>query len=158
MPGEWRNNTSKEYRGHRLSFVLAQAVRDYASYELVDCVDGDFSKLPPLQELVRWSYRPGGDEPRLQVLAKPGAKEKFNNNLWPGWWSSDTLFREYGEALLSECEARAAKEGAAFIDCVDGDFSKLPTVPVKPEPEEEEIPFEDDDDTEDDDGHGDDED
>lgn len=154
LPEGWERELSKEYRKHRLGYILQQSVRDYPDFTLVDCSDGDLSKLPPLEVLTLWTYRPDGrseGDKKMFVLVRPGAK--LEGKVYPGWWSSGTHLREYGAALVSEIEAKAAKAESLFFDCTDGDFSRLPTPPVvqEPEPDEDDQDYDDDQEDPDDD-------
>lgn len=150
LPEAWRSNCHKEYRGHRLGFILERCGRDYRNYTLVDCTDEDWSKLPNLEQLVLWKYRPDSrvQESKFWVLGKREMEIPSKNEYF-GWWNYEEYFRLNDGALRRELIAAAAKAGAALFDCTDGAFEILPQ-PVQPEPEEEEG-WEDTDD-----GHGDD--
>lgn len=150
VPEAWRHECHKEYRGHRLGHILEQSGREYRRFTLVDCSDGDWSNLPPLEPMTVWKYRPANaeHEDRFWVIVRQGV-EIPNKKEYPGWWNYDQHFRVNNGAFWEEQVEAAHKAGAGLFDCTDGAFDFLPQ-PVKPGPEEErEEAWED---TDDDDG------
>lgn len=136
MPEPWERECRKEYRGHRLGHILAASAREYPRFTVVDCTDGDWGDLPPLEPLTVWKYRPVDEkkEKRFWVLVKRGVD--FNRKDYAGWWNYDEYFRVDSAAFWVEQAEQAARDGATLFPCTDGVFDTLPQ-PVKPEPKEE---------------------
>lgn len=133
----WRTCRT-EFTEHRLSFVVRKVNEEYPHYVVIDCTDGDFSKLPPLESFEVWRYstRVRDTTPQMWVLVKDGAippaKEEY-----PGYWNMTSYFRLYDEDFVAELAAKAKKDKSLFFDCASGDFSQVPQPPVvEPEPEE----------------------
>lgn len=130
LPGAWAN-VRVRCEKHRLSYVRALAGREWGHYRLVDCSDGDFSKLPPVDHF-EWHHN---QDLKMYVLVRDDV-EIPDHNRYPGWWRGNLTLALH-ETIAAELAAKAAAEGASFFDCADGDFSKLPAPPA-PKPAEDE--------------------
>jgi uncharacterized protein YbdZ (MbtH family) len=140
LPGGWRE-VHTAHKGHRLAYIQRNAPYEMGKYNLIDATAGDLTQLPPLR--VFRVFR--GSQDKLWILKNED--DPFTPEQYEGYFSSTQYVRLYNERFLAELRAKAEAAGAAFFDCTDGDFGKLP----QPSKAEEWDAVRDDDEVEDDD-------
>ena len=141
LPGAWAGARVRCEK-HRLSYVRMQAKSEWGHYHLVDCSDGDFTRLP-LVDNFTWHHN---QDLKMYILVRDEI-EVPNLGRYPGWWRGNTALA-LPLTIAAELRAKALAEGATFFDCTDGDFSKLPPPPKAPEIEADD-PYDEDPDDED---------
>lgn len=141
---DWLAFWSMNFFDRRLETVLDLFATDYQTqYDLVDCRNGDLSKLPDLQRFKILTVEAGDDYRYLLLLNQTS----YSGNLpgrWNKYWPTINSIRVY-ESLRDELQNRAQREGYQFIDCTDDDLTKLPDLPQK-EPDHDLYDYEDEED------------
>lgn len=122
LPEPWDEGTSLRYHGRRLPVIRAKVVERYPDYIIIDCSDGDYSRLSVV-ELGRFLLFTNRER-KLAVLTPSG----LDRGALPGdGWSYPDHHVRRKVSLLAHLRNGDSLPNYHLIDCTDGDLSRIPT-------------------------------
>lgn len=122
LPFAWIHATPT-FIGHRLEFIRGKLA--HTDWPVIDCSDGDLSKLPQIESYHLYRNHPIG------VLVWTTDKHDIPSDIrarYPGYFQMVTK-RLSKSDILAAIDALARENNYDIIDCRDGDWSKLPPPP-----------------------------
>ncbi len=117
LPDPWQR-VSDYMAGHRIDYIRAKAPEEFQGFTIIDCADGDLSRLPRLEYV--WLHT--NNQPKLGVLSSDAVK--FPDELKKqanSWWNSTSRIG----LPESNLEWAAKNAEPTLLDCRDGDFERV---------------------------------
>lgn len=132
LPGEWGQIYSP-WTKRRLETLKNLCAKKYSSHTIVDFSHGDFSELPEVGgfriHIVDNSSRTND---RYILLLNDHISPELPDS-WSGWWVNRETHYRFEQSLVDELTIRAEEKNFVFINCLDGDLSKIPEINLKQE-------------------------
>lgn len=118
LPGVW-DDLRTAFAGFPYTSLVRLARRDYSNFNLIDCSDGNFGRLPAIHRFTVWRWSGfivlGDDDMTYDDIPVNTRRTRVDR---------ETVDRVY-LPLLAELGDEASRKEQVFVDVTDGDFSKL---------------------------------
>ena len=120
LPGEWSApiyyGMDTVCAGRRLEVAMEKAGQVGEYRTVVDCTDGDFSRLPPLEEFKCFIVDAPDKTPDKFLLVTTGEVTKDDLPAsWRGWWVRERSTTRLRSSFTVEMERKAERNGLTFL-------------------------------------------